>query len=389
MQDMSAEMAPIGEAERGDRCRKAQGLMRDHGIDALYLDASVNLLYFTGVQIRPSERLHGAILPQQGAPIFISPAFEEPALRARVGATADIRCWEEDEDPTALVVKTIGALANTSGSIALDPNTPFFTVDGLTRAGPERRLVNGNVITSGCRVIKSAQEIALLKRSNEICLEVHKAVARVLSPGISTLDVRAFVTEAFRKLGAVPTGGSMVVFGEATAYPHGVPYPQTLQEGDMVLVDMSAELEGYRSDITRSYVFGQPTPRQREVWNIEHAAEMAGFAAAQPGAACESIDYAARAVLERAGFGPGYALPGLPHRTGHGIGLEVHEEAYIVKGNKTPLAPGMCFTDEPTICIYGEFGIRLEDCVYMTESGPEWFTQPSASIDDPFGYETA
>jgi Xaa-Pro dipeptidase len=205
-----------------------------------------------------------------------------------------------------------------------------------------------------------------------------------MAAGVTTPEVQAFLDAAHRKLGGQPASRA-VQFGEATAYPHGVPYPQTLAEGDMVLIDTGCFVEGYRSDITRSYVFGDPTPRQREIWDLEKRAQAAAFAAAQIGAPCEAVDYAARRVIAEGGFGPDYAVPGLPHRTGHGIGMDVHEDTYLVRGNKTPIAAGMCFSDEPMICIYGEFGVRLEDIFYMTQDGAAWFTQPCPSCDDPFG----
>jgi Xaa-Pro dipeptidase len=241
-------------------------------------------------------------------------------------------------------------------------------------------------ITAPCRSIKSPAEIALMQRAKDITLEVHKAAARILSPGITTAEVIDFIDRAHRALGA--DGGStfcIVLFGEATAYPHGVRHPPPLVEGDMVLIDTGCTIEGYNSDITRCYVYGEPSARQREIWDLEKAAQLAAFAAAELGRPCEAVDAAARAVIEAAGFGPGYALPGLPHRTGHGIGLDVHEWSYLVQGDTTPLAPGMCFSNEPMICIYGEFGVRLEDHFHMTEAGPRWFTQPAPSIDDPFG----
>jgi Xaa-Pro dipeptidase len=216
-------------------------------------------------------------------------------------------------------------------------------------------------------------------------LEVHKAAAQILRPGISTAEVTAFIDRAHRAVGA-PAGSyfCIVLFGEDTAYPHGVANPKVLEDGDMVLIDTGCQLEGYNSDITRSYVFGDPTERQREIWNLEKTAQAAAFAAARPGASCGSVDDAARKILEAAGLGPDYALPGLPHRTGHGIGLDIHEWPYLVRGNDTPLATGMCFSNEPMICIPGEFGIRHEDHFYMTDDGPQWFTEPAHSVDDPF-----
>ena len=387
MRPMRDGIVPIEDAERLRRIEKAQCLMREQDIQALYLDVSTNLYYFTGIRLRPSERLHGAIIPADGDIIYLSPAFEEPKTREVMHFGSDVRCWEEHEDPGALVIDTLRSLGHNSGVLALDPMTPFFTVDGLRRAGNAFSLANGAAITSACRMLKTPAEVALIQRAMNITLEVHKAAARILHEGITTTEVLAFLQQAHVKLGATITGSGIVLFGEPTAYPHGVPYPQTLRSNDMVLIDVGAEIEGYRSDITRSYVFGEPNERQRQIWELEKSAQLAAFAAAKVGAPCEAVDAAARGVIEAAGFGPGYATPGLPHRTGHGIGLDVHEDAYLVKGNLTPLAPGMCFSNEPMICIYGEFGVRLEDHFYMTAEGANWFTHPCRSVEDPFGID--
>ena len=388
MSSMRDGVEPVSTEERWRRIEKAQHLMRAEGIQALYLDASTSLFYFTGMRLRGSERLHGAIIPAEGDIAYICPAFEETKTRAMLQVGDDVRTWEEHEDPTALVVDTVRSQGHVHGTIAVDEATPFFTFDGLRRAGNAFEYVNGSLVTARCRMIKSAAEIALMQRAKNITLEVHKATARILTEGLTTTDVADFIAKAHTRLGVDgPLSFCIVLFGEPTAYPHGVPYPQTLEEGDMVLIDTGATIEGYHSDITRSYVFGEPSPRQRQIWNLEKEAQAAAFEAAQPGATCESVDAAARAVIEGAGFGPGYAVPGLPHRTGHGIGLDVHEWTYLVKGNQTPLEAGMCFSNEPMICIYGEFGVRLEDHFHVTDDGPRWFTQPCHSVDDPFGCE--
>ncbi len=390
LSSMRGGIAPITEAERGARVAKAQALMGEAGIDALYLDASTSLFYFTGLSVHASERLTGAVLSSTGDIAFVVPAFEEAAILELLPGAGDIRGWQEHEDPTALVIDTVRSMGVANGTLAVDETTPFFTFDGLRRAGNAFDFVSGSRITAACRMIKSEAEIALMQGAKDMTLQVHKAGGRILRDGITTTEVQAFIEDAHRRVGVDgPTTFNIVLFGEATAYPHGVPYPQTLKEGDMVLIDIGATVEGYNSDITRSYVFGEPSPRQREVWDTEKAAQAAAFDAAQIGAPCGAVDDAARRVIEAAGFGPGYALPGLPHRTGHGIGLDVHEWTYLVKDNQTPLAPGMCFSNEPTICLYGEFGIRLEDHFHMTAGGPRWFTQPSHSVDDPFGYEAA
>lgn len=388
MTSLRGSVPPIGVDERLRRIARAQKLMQEKGIDALYLDVSSSMVYFTGLNFRRTERMHAAVLPARGEIVYVSPAFEVEKLRTMTSFGDKIAVWEEDEDPTATVTQTLRANGIASGTIAVDEATPFFTFDGLRRAGNQYTYVNAIDITAGCRMIKSEHEIALMQTAKTITLEAHKAAARIMREGITTTEVQAFIVAAHKKLGSEgPPPFNAVLFGEATAYPHGVPYPQTLKTGDMILIDTGAPVDGYLSDITRSYVFGNPSPRQRQIWNLEKQAQAAAFAAAQPGNRCEDVDAAARGVIVAAGFGPGYATPGLPHRTGHGIGLDVHEWPYLVKGDRTVLQPGMTFSNEPTICIYGEFGVRLEDHMHITPAGPRWFTQPAHSVDDPFGYE--
>lgn len=388
MTSMRGDVPPISVDERLRRIARAQKLMQEKGIDALYLDCSSSMTYFTGLKYRRTERMHSAVLPAKGEIVHVSPAFEVEKLKTMLTFGGQIHVWEEDENPTEVVTETVKSLGYPRGTIAVDEATPFFTFDGLRKAGNSYTFVNAIDITAGCRMIKSEQEIALMQTAKNITLVAHKAAARILREGITTTEVQKFIAEAHRKLGSEgDVGFNGVLFGEATAYPHGVPYPQTLKDGDMVLIDTGAPIDGYMSDITRSYVFGEPTDRQRTVWNLEKAAQAAGFAAAKPGNKCEDIDIAARGVIAAGGFGPGYATPGLPHRTGHGIGLDVHEWPYLVKGDRTILQPGMTFSNEPTICIYGEFGIRLEDHMVITESGARWFTEQAHSCDDPFGYE--
>lgn len=386
LKPMTDGIEPIAVKEFKERIAKAQALLREQGLQALYLDTSTSLAYFTGIQLGLSERLHGAVIPVEGEIAYLSPAFEEPKTREYMKFGDDVRCWEEHEDPTELVIETIRSMGHESGQVALDPLTPFYIVDGLRKAGNRFAFVHGNSITATCRQLKSAAEVALIQRAMDITMEVHRAAARTLQVGVTTAQVKEFLGHAHRKLGLGTSFGA-AQFGEATAYPHGVPYEQTLQDGDMVLIDMGTKLGGYCSDITRTYVFGEPTARQREIWDLEKRAQLAGFAAAQLGAPCENVDFGARGVIEAAGYGPGYKVPGLPHRTGHGLGLDIHEEAFMVKGNKTPLQVGMCFSVEPMMCIYGEFGVRLEDIAYMAQDGARWFTQPAHSVDDPFGYE--
>lgn len=384
MRSVRAAATPIADTERRRRIAKAQAIMRERNIQALYLDASTSTFYFTGLRLGASERLHGVVIPAEGEIAYITPAFEEAKLRTMISLEGQVRSWQEHEDPAALVIDAVRAMGHNQGTVAIDPATPFATFDRMRRAGNAYGFVNAAEIIAPCRMVKSAAEIALLQQATAMTLEVQKAVGRIMAEGVTTDEVAAFINEAHRRMGADPVQNfCIVLFGEATAYPHGVPYPQTLKAGDMVLVDIGATLHGYQSDITRSYVFGEPTARQRMIWQTEKAATEAVFEAARIGVACEALDAAARRVIEAAGFGPGYALPGLPHRTGHGVGLDVHEEPYIVRGEVTRLAAGMCFSNEPTICIYGECGVRLEDHIYMTDDGPNWFTKPAPSVDNP------
>ncbi len=388
LEDMTGDLAPISVDEIKGRLARAQKLMQGAGIDVLYIHAGTNLLYFTGIDWHPSERMVGAILAAEGGLQYILPAFEASTFRDRLLIEADIHCWEEHESPYALFERVLGGLEGSVKRVGIDEAAPFFISDGLRQAAPSIEFLSATPVTAGCRAAKSASELAIMQKAKDMTLEVQRAAARILRPGISTTEVTDFIDQAHRAVGeAAGSYFCIVLFGEATAYPHGVKDPQILQDGDMVLIDTGCELEGYHSDITRSYVFGEPSRRQREVWGHELAAQAAAFAAARIGTPCGSVDEAARAVLEGHGYGPDYAVPGLPHRTGHGIGLDIHEWPYLVRSDRTPLEPGMCFSNEPMICIYGEFGVRLEDHFYMTEDGPRWFTEPSPSIDDPFGYE--
>jgi Xaa-Pro dipeptidase len=267
--------------------------------------------------------------------------------------------------------------------IGLEERVRFAVFDGLRQAAPSLDMVSGDPVTVGCRVIKSPAEIALMQRANDITIACYTAVFAALREGMTQREVSANVSAAYRALGV--QGSAMSIFGKYTAYPHGSIEPQQLRAGDMVLVDDGCTVEGYQSDITRTAVFGRPTARQREIWDLERKAQDAALAAAKVGATCESVDAAARKAITDAGFGPGYKIPGLPHRTGHGIGLDGHEWTYLVRGNKTRIQPGMCFSDEPTIAIYGEFGVRLEDCMHITGDGARMFTKQSPSIDQPFG----
>ena len=386
LSDMSSGAEPITHGEYKSRIEKAQSLMNEQGIDALYLHAGSSLYYFTGTRWRGSERMVGALLLPAGAPVYIAPAFEEGTLQQFMTIEGDVLTWEEHESPYGLIREHLNTMGILKGVIGIDEATPFFVSDGIAQASPTYKLTNGASITAACRMIKSSAELALMQRAKDMTLAVHEATAAMLYEGITTDQVGAFIDAAHRKVGA--SKGSyfkIILFGPDSSFPHGVKTPKPLDIGDMVLIDTGCQVHDYISDITRSYVFGEPNDKQRKVWAAEKSAQAKAFDAAQIGVRCGDVDLAARQELEARGFGPGYKTPGLPHRTGHGIGLDIHEWPYLNWGDDTPLAPGMCFSNEPMICLYGEFGVRLEDHFYMGSEGPVWFTQPSKSIDDPFG----
>ena len=389
LSDMTGGMTAIGKEEHQQRIARAQAFMQARGIAAVYLNAGTNMTYFTGTKWYASERMVGAILPASGALEYIAPAFEESTILDFMLVEGKVNCWEEHESPYQLFVDVLAKMG-----IVPDPAAPprigicesaaFFIADGIRPLAAGYALENAGSVTAHCRSRKSKAEIALMQRVKDMTLEVHKATASMLYEGITTVEVTDFIARAHRKVGAPGSYFCIVLFGEATAYPHGVSYVQTLKQGDVVLIDTGCQVKGYISDITRTYVFGEISERQRFVWNAEKTAQLAAFEAAQLGVPCRDVDAAARASLEANGFGPGYKLPGLPHRTGHGIGMDIHEWPYLVGSDSTPLEVGMCFSNEPMICIPGEFGVRHEDHFYMTETGPEWFTEPAYTIDNPF-----
>lgn len=379
-----ANHAPVISAdERARRIERARKLMRIANVDTLLIGAGASLDYFCGVRWGQSERLVALMLPRRGKPVVICPGFELGSLEAALAIECDIRIWEEDEDPYALVATALGEFG--TARLAIDPALPLFMLEGVRRAAPSLDGISASPIVDGCRMFKSPAEIALMQQAKDMTLEVQRRAARILRTGISAGEVRHFIDLAHRALGADGSIFCIVEFGRSTAFPHGLPEEARLAEGDFVLIDTGCRVGGYLSDITRTYVFGDPTDEQRHFWNLERAAQQAAFDAARPGETCESVDAAARDIGVRAGLGPDYRLPGMPHRTGHGIGLSLHEPAYLVRGDRTPLKAGMCFSNEPMIVVPDRFGVRLEDHFYMTDDGARWFTQPSPSIDNPFG----
>lgn len=383
LQPLPNPAPPITDDERRARIAKAQRLMSEQGIGAIVLESGTSMSYFVNVRWGLSERPFLLVIPAKGDVAYISPGFEEQRAREVIRFSNDVRVWQEDEDATALVAGVLKDRGvTTTGRIGVEERVRFFIADGLGKAMPASRIVLATPVTAGCRMIKSPAEIANMQYAMNITLAAFKAGLATLHEGMTQGELAGNITAAYRQMGA--NGAVAVSFGQYTAFPHGSIEPQRLKDGDVVQIDDGVSWNGYQSDITRTTVFGKPSARQIEVWNLEKKAQAAAFAAARVGATCESVDSAARKVITDAGFGPGYKVPGLPHRTGHGIGMDGHEWTNFVKGNTTKLEPGMCFSDEPMIAIYGEFGIRLEDCLHMTADGPRWFTQPSIAIDQPF-----
>ncbi|MGA9349376.1 MAG: Xaa-Pro peptidase family protein [Anaerolineae bacterium] len=382
LKPMTEGISPITVEERQGRIEKARALMAENGIGAIYLEAGSSLFYFTGVRWGQSERMTAAVIPAKGEVAYVCPAFEEARLRELVIFGDDVRAWEEDESPYKLVAGIFRDRGITSGRIGIEESVRFFLFDGIRKEALHLEFVSADSVTIPCRAIKSPAEIALMQRAMDLTVEAYKVCLSLLREGMSQEEFTANSAAAYKALGV--EGSISCQFGEGTAFPHGSKELAYLKEGDVVLMDGWCTVEGYHSDISRTIVFGEPTRRQRDVWNLEKEAQAAAFAAAQVGVPCEEVDAAARKVIIAAGFGPDYKVPGLPHRTGHGIGLDIHEWYHLVRGNRTPLAPGMCFSNEPMIVIYGEFGVRLEDCMYITEDGPRFFTQPGPSIEQPF-----
>ena len=382
LKPMMDGVVPISDGERWDRIDKAQRLMTDAGIGAMFIEPGTSSFYFTGMRTWISERMIALVIPAKGELAWVCPKFEEDRMKELIKFGKDIRTWEEDESPFKVVAGIFRDRGIRSGKIGIEERVRYFLLDGIRNEAGEYDYVSAVPVTAGCRMYKSPAEIALMQRANDITIVAYKATTATLKEGMTPADFESNCRSAFRALGV--SGGADANFGTATASSHGSVLPQRLKDGDVVLMDGGCSVEGYQSDISRTVVFGKPTQRQRDIWNLARRAQDAGYAAAKVGVPCESVDAAARKVIVDSGFGPGFKVPGLPHRTGHGIGLDGHEWTYLVPGNKTPLQPGMCFSDEPTVSIPGEFGVRHEYCMYIADERARFFTQQSPSIDQPF-----
>jgi Xaa-Pro dipeptidase len=384
LSSITGDAVPIDVPERISRVEKAQRLMAEHNIDALLLEPGSAMLYFSGVSWWRSERLTAVVIPREGDIGIVTPFFEEPSVRESMTFGDDVRAWHEHESPFERVASLLKDRGLSGGRIGLEDTVRQFVADGLRAAAPGFEVVNARPVTEGCRMYKSANEIALMRKANEVTLAAYQHVYSRLEIGMEPADVSAMMNEAQTQLGGIDIW-NMALFGVASAYPHGTNQPQKIEQGQVVLMDCGCSVHGYQSDISRTFVFGEPSARQREVWDTVRKGQAIAFETAQLGVQAGAVDDAVRAYYESLGWGPGYQVPGLSHRTGHGIGMDGHEPVNFVHGEQTPLAPGMCFSNEPGLYDYDSFGVRLEDCLYMTDEGPAWFTEPPDSLDDPIG----
>jgi Xaa-Pro dipeptidase len=376
---------PIGQAERLQRIAGAKRLMQQNGIGSVIVESGSSLDYLTGVQWHRSERLTAAVIPAHGDPIIVTPFFESPSIKETLAIPAEIRTWNEDEDPLKLVADFLKERGVAGEPVGFEETDRYFIVDRLAGQLPGMKPVSAKPVVRALRLIKSPAELALMQTANDITIRAMRHAGESARTGMTPADYSAAIDAATVKLGGSPEF-ALVLIDEAAALPHGSRKPQVTKRGSTVLFDCGCSVHGYQSDISRTFVFGAaPTADQRKVWNQVHEGQQIAIRAAKVGVPAGSVDDAVRRAYESWGYGPGYELPGLSHRTGHGIGMDGHEPAYLVHGDMTPLAPGMCFSDEPGIYIPGRFGVRLEDCWHMTETGPKFFTEPPPSIDQPFG----
>jgi Xaa-Pro dipeptidase len=377
-------VVPISVDERRGRIEKAKRLMRDNRIDALMLTGGTSMEYFTGIRWGLSERLLAVFIPVRGSAFLVTPKFEEEraleqAHLGPLGKDAEVLTWEEHEDPYARVKQGLASRSLATATIGAEETVRFVFADGAAHI-PSVKVVSGTPVSAGCRIIKDAHELALMRHASKVTLAAYEAAWKSLKEGMTQDDFARLVSLAHRQLGYTRSAGVQV--GKYSALPHGSATPQVVREGSILLIDGGCKVEGYSSDISRTFVLGKPTQKMKDVFEIEYQAQSAALAAAKPGVPCEAVDAAARAVIVKAGYGPDYKY--FSHRVGHGMGMDGHEWPYLVRGNKLPLAPGMVFSDEPGIYIPGEFGVRLEDDMAITADGAELFTPQSRSLEKPF-----
>ena len=385
LKSRKAEATPITLAEREQRIEKARQLMRQNAIDAIMVMGGTSLVYFSNIHWWMSERTFALVLPVKGNPFYVCPAFEEDRAREQIasgpgGNNPEIRLWQEDESPYQRIADGLKDRGITTGKLGMEETVRYVFSEGVSKAAPGLHIVSATPVTAGCRMIKSAHELQLMTLANQVTLAAYEAAYLSTKEGMTQHDFGAMVQAAHAQQGF--QGGASIQVGENSALPHGSAKPQVIREGTILLMDGGCNVEGYESDISRTVVLGKPTDKMKQVFEIVHRAQSAALAVAKPGVQCQAVDAAARKVITDAGFGPDYKH--FTHRVGHGIGMDGHEWPYLVRGNTLPLAPNMCFSDEPGVYIRGEFGIRLEDDMHITENGAELFTGQSRSLEDPF-----
>lgn len=384
LRSMREQVKPITMKERQERIEKAKQLMAANKIDAILLVGGTSQLYFTGMRWGGSERLLATVVPQAGKAFVVCPAFEEERAREQLNRgpleDATVMTWQEDESPYRLVASGLRSLGKSNGTIGVEERTPWVFSEGIAKAAPGIRLTSATPVTAGCRMIKSPHELELMRIANEATLKVYEAVYHALKPGMSQTEALSLISAAYAKVGF--RGVASVEVGPYTANPHGSATPQVIGEDTIIMIDDGCTVEGYNSDITRTFVLGKPAGKMKKVFDVVHRAQQAALSAAKPSVECQAVDAAVRKVVEQAGFGPDYNF--FTHRVGHGIGMDGHEWPYLVRGNTLKLQPNMTFSDEPGVYIRNEFGIRLEDDMRITENGADLFTPQSPSLENPF-----
>ncbi len=380
--DITTGAVPIDAAERARRLSRAQALMRANGIGAVLIEPGSSLIYFTGIRWGRSERLTAAVLPVEGEPCIVTPFFEEPSIRETLAIPAEVRVWQEDQDPLAIVAGFLADRKLAARPIGIEETLRYFAVDALGRAMPGARLVSANPVVRGCRMVKTPAEIALMQMATDVTIAAYRWTQPRVERGMTGAEVGALMNAATRKLGGAPEF-ALALIGPAAALPHGSREVHRIADGQVVLMDCGCTVQGYQSDVSRTWVHGTASAEQRRVWDQVARGQRIALAAARIGASAGSVDDAVRGYYRTLGYGPDYKLPGLSHRTGHGIGMDGHEPVNLVRGETTRLAAGMCFSNEPGLYLPGKFGVRLEDCFHMTPAGPRWFSEPPRSIDVP------
>jgi Xaa-Pro dipeptidase len=390
LKSRKAEATPITREERQARQDRARQLMTENALDAILLMEGTSLRYFTGVRWWGGERTFVLVLPAKGAAFYVCPAFEEGRAREQLanapdGEQADVRVWQEDENPYQLIAQGLKDRGIAGGKIGIEETVRFVFADGIAKAAPQATLASATPVTAGCRMIKSAHEVALMRLASQVTLAAYEAAYRALQPGMTQRDVSGLIDAAYGRLGF--PGDASVMVDEFTAYPHGSTTPQVIREGSIIMIDDGCTVEGYQSDITRTFVLGKASgsagDKMKQVFDVVLRAQSAALATARPGAECGSVDAAARKVITDGGFGPDYKY--FTHRLGHGLGMDGHEWPYLVRGNTTKLQANMTTSNEPGIYIRGEFGVRIEDDMHITENGAELFTPQTVSLENPFG----